>query len=132
MANRMVLMRFLQSAQGEQHDVAVYDSGYEFDPGDMGALRFIAKTVMIKAKKCIDTDNGIWPNRWTEPNYDNVIPQDGSVVPLGQEPKRECMRKLSEERRSRERESVLTYIPNAESYYDAIIKALQEDPGRKI
>ena len=113
------LMQFLASAIGEQHDAAVYDTGYEFDPHSKAALLFLAGIAMTKANKCVEARI-----RTTPEVFDAPMPQDGSVVPIGTEPERENMRISALYRERREREAKYTYIPDSEKYSEAVVWAL--------
>lgn len=63
------LVQYLASAEGEGHDAAVYDTGYEFDPQNENAVRFIASAAMTKAAL-------------GKENFREEMPTDGSVVPV--------------------------------------------------
>lgn len=61
------LIEYIASAEGEQHDAVVYDTGYEFDAESPDALRFIAGVAMTKA-----SENG--------ESFLIEMPCDGSVI----------------------------------------------------
>lgn len=105
------LLTHIASATGEEHDVIVYDTGYEFDPTSPDAVRFVASIAMTKA---------------TAVNISYIVerPKDGSVVRLPQMPYRASMRQSTLERQERESKSRYVYIPNADAYCVAVNRAL--------
>lgn len=106
------LIKFLASAAGEQHDAAVYDTGYEFDPHSEEALRFIAGIAMTKASHDHTT-------------FETVMPQDGSVAVKDSIPENECMRKLACDRKNREQNARTFYVPDSSEYCNYVSSALQ-------
>lgn len=105
------LMQFLASATGEQHDVAVYDTGYEFDPYSEEALRFIAGIAMTKASH----DHTV---------FETAMPQDGSVAAKDVMPENERMRKFAEDRKRREHSAQTFYVPDSSEYCNYVSSAL--------
>lgn len=105
------LMQFLASATGEQHDVAVYDTGYEFDPYSEDALRFIAGIAMTKASH----DHTV---------FETAMPQDGSVAAKDLMPENERMRKFAEDRKRREHSARTFYVPDSSEYCNYVSSAL--------
>lgn len=105
------LMQFLTSATGEQHDVAVYDTGYEFDPYSEEALRFIAGIAMTKASH----DHTV---------FETAMPQDGSVAAKDVMPENERMRKFAEDRKRREHSAQTFYVPDSSEYCNYVSSAL--------
>lgn len=114
------LVEFLTNAREEQHDSAVYDTGYEFDPSSPDAVRFIVCIAMTKAIACAD-------NYREKETLTYDMPQDGSVVPVSEDLQnmRLRLRMFAEPRAKREEEAKFTYIPNYEAYVEAVTTAIQ-------
>lgn len=106
------LVQYLASAEGEGHDAAVYDTGYEFDPQNKDAVRFIASVAMTKAAL-------------GKENFRGGMPTDGSVVPVEKTSQNERIKKSSLERACREENSETLYIPDAAEYQKLVQEALK-------
>lgn len=106
------LIKFLASATGEQHDAAVYDTGYEFDPHSEEALRFIAGIAMTKASHDHTT-------------FEAAMPQDGSIAAKDSTPENERMRQFACDRKNREQNARTFYVPDSSEYCNYVSSALQ-------
>lgn len=106
------LIKFLALATGEQHDAAVYDTGYEFDPYSEEALRFIAGVAMTKASHDHTT-------------FEAAMPQDGSIAAKDSTPENERMRRFACDRKNREQNARTFYVPDSSEYCKHVLSALQ-------
>lgn len=109
------LVAFLAEASGEQHDAVVYDTGYEFDPSDPDAVRFIACTAMTKAS-AIDGDE----------TFSYPMPSNGSVVPVSEAESHEKFCPAAKARKIREDGAEFTYIPDQSEYASCVVGALKK------
>ena len=107
------LIEYLSSAVDEEHDAAVYDTGYEFDRFDPDAVRFIACIAMTKASATKDGE--VFSYMPERPNR---------VVPLADATSCEQTRALSQERAEREAAARYTYIPDQTKYVKYVIDAI--------
>ncbi len=107
------LLCYLRTSEGEQHDVPVYDSGYDFDPTSEDAVRFIAGVVLTKSSEKGE-------------DFSVPMPKDGTVVERATEllPENELIAQSMRARKEREKKAYWTYIPEAEVYSDLVIRAL--------
>lgn len=109
------LLHYLRTSEDTQHDVPVYDSGYDFDPTSEDAVRFIAGTVLTKS-----SEEG--------EDFTVSMPKDGTIVERTTEspPENVLIAQSMKDRKKREAEAHWTYIPDAEVYSDLVIQALYE------
>lgn len=109
------LALYLASSTGEAHDAAVYDTGYEFDPHNNDAVRFIASLAMTKASLGME-------------DFEARMPEDGSVGPYNYDGDNAVLRKLKEERAFREAnaEGPCIYVPDSSAYCQKVAEALTE------
>ncbi|MEG1926640.1 MAG: hypothetical protein RR415_12940 [Ruthenibacterium sp.] len=105
-----VLLEYLSSATGVQHDAAVYDMKYEFDIHNPDAVRFVAAVAMTKA-----SDGEV---------FSAPTPTDGSVISYDLKPKNKRMQAAYAARKRRERTADGVYIPESEDYCEAVDMAL--------
>lgn len=110
-----VLLAFLTEASGEQHDAAVYDTGYEFDPSDPDAVRFIACAAMTKASSIDGNETFSYP-----------MPSNGSVAPASEAESHETFCRFVKARKIREDSAEFTYIPDQSEYAACVVGALKE------
>lgn len=106
------LLEYIASADGEQHDAVVYDTGYEFDANSQDAVRFVASVAMTKA-----SENG--------ESFLVEMPQDGSVVPRSEIPNRTAMKQSYLDRQGRENREGSVYVPDSELYCKRVQNALK-------
>ena len=123
------LLEFLSTAEGEQHDAAVYDTKCEFDRHDPNAIRYIACLAMTKAS-------------FGKEEFSYELPENGTVAPIGAPIGTEDMLKSAAYRAERERitseaadESrfnsvadridahlrAAIYVPNADDYVQRVV-----------
>lgn len=100
------LLDFLSTAEGEQHDAAVYDTKCEFDRHDPDAIRYIACLAMTKASFGIE-------------EFSYELPKNGTIAPIGAPIGTEDMLKSAAYRAEREA-AVRPYMTAADGY--SIIK----------
>ncbi|WP_432353249.1 hypothetical protein [Anaerotruncus rubiinfantis] len=106
------LIEYIASAEGEQHDAVVYDTGYEFDAESPDALRFIAGVAMTKA-----SENG--------ESFLIEMPCDGSVISRFEVPDRNTMKQSYFDRQSRENCEGSVYVPDSKLYCKRVQNALK-------
>lgn len=128
------LLEFLLTAEGEQHDAAVYDTKCEFDRYDPDAIRYIACLAMTKAA-------------FGKEEFSYELPANGTVVSLGAPIGTEDMLKSAAYRAEREKTAseaadpnkydniidrnftfyhITTYIPDASNYVERVIDAISK------
>lgn len=107
------LLAFLAEASEEQHNAIVYDTGYEFDPSDADAVRFIACAAMTKAAALNGNETFSYP-----------MPSNGSVVPAGEAASCERFYRIAQARKIREDGAEFTYIPDQVEYVYCVLDAL--------
>lgn len=107
------LIKYLSSATDEEHDVAVYDTGYEFDRLDPDAVRFIACIAMTKASAQKDGET-----------FSYQLGESDRVIPLADVANCEQTRSLAADRMAREAAAPYTYIPDQTKYVEHVINAI--------
>lgn len=100
------LLEFLSTAEGEQHDAAVYDTKCEFDRHDPDAIRYIACLAMTKAS-------------FGKEEFTYELPANGTIAPIGAPIGTEDMLKSAAYRAEREA-AVRPYMTATDGY--SIIK----------
>lgn len=110
------LLEFLSTAEGEQHDAAVYDTKCEFDRQDPDAIRYIACVAMTKASG-------------DKEEYTYELPSNGTVAPIGAPIGTGEMLRSAAFRAEKEKagaaDNTKMYIPNAGDYISFVIDALK-------
>ena len=96
------LLEFLSTAEGEQHDAAVYDTKCEFDRHDPDAIRYIACLAMTKAS-------------FGKEEFAYELPANGTIAPIGAPIGTEDMLKSAAYRAEREA-AVRPYMTAADGY----------------
>ena len=105
-----ILLDYLSSATGEEHDAVVYDTKHEFDAQNPDAVMYIAALAMTKAG---DVEA-----------FEMPLPEDGSVVLYDHIPQNTRMLAAFNERAEREKNADGIYIPDSQRYCKAVEAAL--------
>ncbi len=126
------LKEYISRARGEERDMIVYSSGYEYDPDDDEALSFVLACSMYKRSNNILAFNYQRPVEITFIN----IPKQG-ISPMDVEPQDEKLKSFYLERIARETNTPdFTYIPRQGldafcSLMDAAIDTGKKDPDEE-
>ena len=107
------LLEFLLTAEGEQHDAAVYDTKCEFDRYDPDAIRYVACLAMTKAS-------------FGKEEFTYELPENGTIAPIGAPIGTEDMLKSAAYRA--EREAAVRPYMTAEDGYDYFEDEHFKDP----